>query len=170
MEIRAASHLEALWPAPRHGGNLGRQREGAGHGARRCAELRGNLVDFIAAMLVIVGGPYLLYGLFSPTADKLTVVILAIAVGWGAYHSYRRIAQNTADAHKYQYPRQYPPNWAELRQDILRRDGHRCGNCGSTTDLRVHHIVPLSKGGSNDPGNLRTLCDNCHKLLHPHMR
>lgn len=131
------------------------------------------MVDFIAVMLVIVGGPYLLCGLFSPTADKQALLFLAIAVGWGAYHSYRsyrHFGHDTTDAPRYQYPGQYPPNWAELRLEILRRDGHRCGNCGSTTNLHVHHIVPLSKGGSSDPGNLRTLCESCHKRLHPHMR
>lgn len=64
----------------------------------------------------------------------------------------------------------YPENWADLRQTVLRRDGNRCGNCGGRERLQVHHIVPLSRGGSNQPGNLRTLCYDCHARLHPHMR
>jgi hypothetical protein len=65
---------------------------------------------------------------------------------------------------------QYPDNWPQLRQTVLTRDGNRCGNCGSTSNLMVHHIVPLSRGGTNQVSNLRTLCEDCHKKLHPHMR
>ena len=64
----------------------------------------------------------------------------------------------------------YPEDWSELRQAALARDNYRCGNCGSTVGLMVHHIVPLSKGGANSLSNLRTLCEDCHKKLHPHMR
>lgn len=63
----------------------------------------------------------------------------------------------------------YPENWNELKNQILKRDGYRCGNCGSMTDLHVHHIVPLSKGGTNQLSNLRTICKECHKKIHPHM-
>jgi hypothetical protein len=71
---------------------------------------------------------------------------------------------------RYQLSATYPPNWNEIRQEVLARDGYRCGNCGSTSKLHVHHIVPLSLGGSNELGNLRTLCKICHVKLHPHMR
>lgn len=64
----------------------------------------------------------------------------------------------------------YPAYWPELRQLVLERDHNRCGNCGSTEELHVHHIVPLSLGGTNEMGNLRTLCKSCHQRLHPHMR
>jgi len=32
--------------------------------------------------------------------------------------------------------------------------------------LHVHHIIFKSKGGTNSPENLITLCENCHKKLH----
>lgn len=67
-------------------------------------------------------------------------------------------------------PPAYPSYWPELRQLVLDRDGYRCGNCGSMQDLHVHHIVPLSLGGSNEMGNLHTLCTPCHSRLHPGMR
>ncbi|MBI4300272.1 MAG: HNH endonuclease [Chloroflexi bacterium] len=66
------------------------------------------------------------------------------------------------------YP--YPPNWSEVSQNIRKRDRYRCTQCGaSDVELHVHHIVPLSQGGSNDPDNLITLCDYCHKEIHPRM-
>ncbi len=42
-------------------------------------------------------------------------------------------------------------------------DGHRCG-----TDrwVDIHHIVPVARGGSNEPENLVTLCWAHHDLIH----
>jgi len=32
--------------------------------------------------------------------------------------------------------------------------------------LRVHHIVPVSLGGTDEIENLVLLCPNCHTLVH----
>lgn len=66
--------------------------------------------------------------------------------------------------------RTYPDNWAVLRVKVLERDSYRCRKCGA--NLRgvfyreVHHILPLSKGGSNHMSNLISLCSKCHKNQH----
>ena len=52
------------------------------------------------------------------------------------------------------------------RRLVLQRDNHRCTQCGATSDLEVHHIVPRAEGGTNDPDNLVTLCANCHSDSH----
>lgn len=49
---------------------------------------------------------------------------------------------------------------------MLERDGYKCTKCGSRKRLEVHHIVPLSKGGSPWPKNCKTLCRKCHIKLH----
>ncbi len=54
----------------------------------------------------------------------------------------------------------------EVRQQILRRDKHRCRNCDDHMDTEVHHIVFRSQGGSNIPDNLITLCMTCHAGVH----
>jgi Recombinase/HNH endonuclease len=41
-----------------------------------------------------------------------------------------------------------------------------CANCGSTNDLQIHHIVPLSVGGNNVLTNLVRLCGECHDKAH----
>jgi hypothetical protein len=64
----------------------------------------------------------------------------------------------------------YPEDWAELKRQVLVRDAHRCANCGSSGEMHVHHIVPLSKGGTNNLTNLKALCRDCHVLVHPHMK
>lgn len=53
-----------------------------------------------------------------------------------------------------------------MRQEILSRDGHQCVNCGAQTSLEVHHVVPLSQGGTNKSTNLVTVCRSCHAGSH----
>ncbi len=55
-----------------------------------------------------------------------------------------------------------------LRLEVLQRDGFRCRvpGCRSPRFLEVHHLVPRSAGGGNDPGNLVSLCSRCHQTLH----
>lgn len=54
----------------------------------------------------------------------------------------------------------------DSRLRILKRDKNKCTKCGSKEKLHVHHIVPKSKGGSNESQNLTTLCDLCHAEEH----
>ncbi len=55
------------------------------------------------------------------------------------------------------------------RWSVLKRDNYRCVVCGASpavdhsVRLEVDHIVPVAKGGSDDLGNLRTLCQNCNR-------
>jgi len=50
---------------------------------------------------------------------------------------------------------------------ILARLKIGCSNCGwDECVCDVHHIIPKSKGGSNDHSNLTYLCPNCHRLAH----
>lgn len=41
-----------------------------------------------------------------------------------------------------------------------------CVNCGKTSDLYLHHIVPLSNGGTNNESNIVKLCGTCHARVH----
>jgi len=45
---------------------------------------------------------------------------------------------------------------------IFARDEYKCVRCGSPEELQVDHIHPVSKGGTNDPSNLQTLCRPCN--------
>jgi len=65
---------------------------------------------------------------------------------------------------------EYPADWDEIRKRILERDSFTCCNCQATnTILHVHHVVPLTRGGTSIDSNLITLCEDCHKFIHPHM-
>lgn len=48
-----------------------------------------------------------------------------------------------------------PGRW---RASVLRHFGHKCADCGTTTDVQLEHIVPVVFGGSNEPANLLVLC------------
>ena len=55
-----------------------------------------------------------------------------------------------------------------LRWSVLQRDRFTCVSCGATpalrpgTVLQVDHVVPFSRGGRTELGNLQTLCDRCN--------
>jgi len=59
-----------------------------------------------------------------------------------------------------------PEAYADLRQQVLRRDAWRCQSCGARSDLEVHHQDFRSHGGSDSELNLITLCDACHRQAH----
>lgn len=56
--------------------------------------------------------------------------------------------------------------WFSLRKQILERDGYECRNCKSSSNLCVHHIVPVSESGSETKSNLVVLCRECHRTAH----
>jgi hypothetical protein len=51
---------------------------------------------------------------------------------------------------------------------VLARDHHRCTvpGCRSSRFVEIHHITWRSRGGSNDPWNLCSLCDSHHAAVH----
>lgn len=56
--------------------------------------------------------------------------------------------------------KQLRPSWWTVRDD---ERAEECYNCGaSDCKLDVHHIVPISAGGTNGSWNLMTLCESCH--------
>ncbi len=59
-----------------------------------------------------------------------------------------------------------PKTYQQLCQRVLRRDGWRCQQCGSRTNLQVHHIRLRSRSGADTEENLITLCSGCHDEIH----
>jgi ssDNA-binding Zn-finger/Zn-ribbon topoisomerase 1 len=60
----------------------------------------------------------------------------------------------------------YPPFWKYLRSVVIGRDSNRCQvtGCPSRLELHVHHMRPVSVGGTHSPENLVSLCDFHHAL------
>jgi len=70
----------------------------------------------------------------------------------------------------------YGNNWDATSANLIISYGGRCSRCGTTgsmtNKLRMHHIIPVSRGGLTIPLNLKCLCDKCHALQpgHGHLR
>lgn len=63
---------------------------------------------------------------------------------------------------------EYPDDWEDRRKQVLERDEYECQRCGAADEtLHVHHITPISEGGSHDLSNLEALCESCHAQEHP---
>ena len=64
--------------------------------------------------------------------------------------------------------RQYGRLWRKIRAQHL-AEHPLCEVCkqeGRTTPAEeVHHIIPLSKGGTHDSANLMSLCISCHSRI-----
>jgi len=60
----------------------------------------------------------------------------------------------------------HQPGAARVRAQVRARDGHRCTVCGTTEDLKVHHLIDAADGGPLEPWNLTTLCGVCHRDAH----
>jgi len=51
------------------------------------------------------------------------------------------------------------------RFEIFKRDSFRCLYCGKAAPsvmLHVDHVLPVCEGGTNDPANLVTACQDCN--------
>jgi 5-methylcytosine-specific restriction endonuclease McrA len=94
----------------------------------------------------------------SPIAEGLKMVFLHAKNEHPTKEGirYRRIIKSK------QYKKTLPKG---IRHEVLKRDDFRCVECGATnkqTPLQIDHILPISKGGTDELDNLRTLCNICN--------
>lgn len=49
------------------------------------------------------------------------------------------------------------------KRAIAERDGAQCYLCGQTAAvIHIDHVVPVQRGGTNDPSNLAVACSSCN--------
>jgi 5-methylcytosine-specific restriction endonuclease McrA len=82
-------------------------------------------------------------------------------------HEHRHGAEagdRVAHCHKGDYVITEPvPRRAKLPfRRVWDRDDWRCVTCGTHKNLTVDHIIPVSKGGTDDLDNLQTMCGPCN--------
>lgn len=51
---------------------------------------------------------------------------------------------------------------AQDRRRVYERDGWKCVECSTETDLTIDHKLPVVRGGTNEISNLQTLCRACN--------
>jgi len=64
--------------------------------------------------------------------------------------------------------KRYGRTWRRIRDQQLAKYPlcEQCEKAGKITPAReVHHIKPLSKGGTNESDNLMSLCTSCHSEI-----
>lgn len=85
----------------------------------------------------------------------------------------RLIRASTAkliDFHRNEYERPVQLGYEEQKKRIRMRDSYKCVRCErgfAQGELHVHHVIPLSRRGTNADANLVTLCHPCHNKQHP---
>ncbi len=75
-----------------------------------------------------------------------------------------KISQSKTLTTSTEKPSRYIP--LAVRVDVLSRDGYKCIFCGRNSKevtLEIDHILPFSRGGSNEINNLQTLCFDCNR-------
>jgi 5-methylcytosine-specific restriction endonuclease McrA len=82
------------------------------------------------------------------------------------YH--RNIEKNRARSKARNTGKIHLKDWIEL----CKTQKYRCRLCKqvfSLGDLSIDHIIPISKGGSNDINNLQALCLPCNRKKRDHI-
>lgn len=62
--------------------------------------------------------------------------------------------------HEFAQDRDY--SYLQYRDVVFSRNNNMCVKCATDNDLTIDHIVPVSRGGTNDLWNLQTLCRSCN--------
>lgn len=87
---------------------------------------------------------------------------------------YCTVHQKQVTAHYNRYERdpaskrRYGRAWRRIRDGFIAVHPlcERCKRLGKLTPAEeVHHIHPLSRGGTHDPDNLMALCKSCHSEI-----
>ena len=68
---------------------------------------------------------------------------------------------------RWTYQKGQQKDYYNVKAFILFRDAYSCQKCKTIKGkLHIHHIIFRSKGGTDSPDNLITLCENCHEEVH----
>lgn len=64
--------------------------------------------------------------------------------------------------------KRYGSAWRKIRSRYIKAHPlcEECKKAGKLTPAQeVHHVVPLSKGGTHEESNLMSLCTSCHSTI-----
>lgn len=69
----------------------------------------------------------------------------------------------------YKMNQRYGREWKEVRNAYIKEHPF-CEICGMEGKVvkaeQVHHVIPISEGGTHSPSNLMALCASCHSTIH----
>lgn len=99
----------------------------------------------------------------------LPITQLVLETGQFDMHLMKNPAPANPNVRHWGYQKGINYGFENTKAMVLNRDNYTCQYCkGKHKDskLEVHHIIYRSQGGSDEEGNLITLCHTCHKALH----
>ncbi len=102
----------------------------------------------------------------SPLTEKRILPISEWKVETASFDIHKITCPDVSVA-EYQHGNQ--KGFYNVKAFVLHRDGYACRSgrkIKHSQKLHVHHIQFRSKGGTNTPANLVTLCETCHQDLH----
>jgi 5-methylcytosine-specific restriction endonuclease McrA len=88
---------------------------------------------------------------------------LQLCEGCGINHHNKVSRQNKRVKREGYEGKLYLINWVY----VMHMNGYSCVHCkkhGSQARLTLDHILPLSRGGKNEPDNIQPLCIDCHVI------
>ncbi len=53
-------------------------------------------------------------------------------------------------------------HYSQIYKRLLFKYKFKCVLCGLNEDLTIDHIIPVSRGGSDDESNLQIMCKSCN--------
>ena len=53
-----------------------------------------------------------------------------------------------------------------IKRKVSEHWNYQCSVCGRNDYLEFHHLIPVSKGGTDDYDNIILLCAYCHAAVH----
>ena len=131
-------------------------------------ELQSKLSRFELELERRKGIRFKIISIFSkPDVDSTDIEKEIIVVRNNIAHSSSALSSiHSRLASLYDFFLTYPPDWDERKNEVISSDGEDCAECGGWRNLHLHHITPLSRGGSNKISNLELLCEDCHSKEH----
>lgn len=94
----------------------------------------------------------------SKYADDATRDNATSELAWVDTEKTKKSKQAAKTNHIQRRRSQFSQKYDQLMLALIHRDGFECEICGTTEDLTIDHVIPLSKGGGDELGNLRLLC------------
>lgn len=132
-------------------------------------KLQGSINDDVRDMLERI------QDLLAGKAGDLNGLLRIVCTEWLERHDPVRKARRAPEPKEHELcaHRVGEPMRAGQRHAVHRRDDGRCTfvdqrgqRCSNQRFTQIHHLRPVSQGGTNEPENLTTLCSYHHALIH----
>jgi len=101
------------------------------------------------------------YGIGMAWEAHMEGVVRELSLDPEKMRSFRRKIENQSQSQRWRHT----PEYRKFKEQVKVRAGYICEQCGSDSQLDVHHKKPAHEGGLKyNPSNGELLCKLCHRL------